>query len=233
MRVIYLTFLSFAFTALCAPSAASATQSLTRDGDGIAIVLEKIAGDVVELFDDVVDDVFTDDAEPTPLFAVSTPPEPTTTAIPAPPQSVQSRALTDSSPTSASTPSISELYSHVLRTTGRTLDLAHGVMDILVPVKGQAPSGTQVARRADGAEHTPSIRELFSRSLSICGRALDGVDRVLDGAHGAVTSTTPLAARDLSSMFSSMVAMFTQTLQEVHATFTKIIAENPATEQAF
>lgn len=214
MLFTYLAFLSFAFTALCAPSTASAKHSLASGNSDHRLVGSTPTGVAETLSKRDAGAACTDcdlpaqaSTVPTPLNAAG-PQSVGPASIPAP--------LTDSGPTTDA--SIRGLYSHILRTYGLTLDVVDAVMDVFVPNAGRAGTGA-VTRRTD----TPSIRELFAHSLRICGRALEGVDSMLDRAHDAFTGATPLAARELTAESIAHWAIeFGETMQ---AMASKVAAE--------
>ena len=224
MRVAYLAFLSFAVTALCAPSSHPVGQDAAgSDGEAGPTAFEathkiKALGlGVAGRADEGTTDACTDcGAEPGVMSVVSKPtltmvlvPSPTVNpsvlpSAPAQPNRAVAGPGADSS-SDGSSPSISDLYSHFLSTIGRSLTLSEAVLNTFAPKAEQAASsGTDgdagdLARRASAPQYegeTPTIRELFSQSMRISGRALDGVDRMLTGAHDVVTGATPLSARD-------------------------------------
>ena len=216
MRVTYLSFLSFAIAALCAPSAASVQQDLAGTSDSsdvtgiITHVVETVPDDVIVKR---VDDACTDCSGATTMTAVTA--SPTSAAVgssaPASAHAPLTSGLSDASSASSGNPSIGDLYSHTLRTFGHTLDLADAVITLVLNGE-QKQSGSSAdgenstvkrsaSSTANGSQYagdTPTIRELFSHSLRICGRTLDGIDRVIVSAHNAVTATgaKPLVARD-------------------------------------
>ena len=243
MHVIYLSFLSFAIAALCAPSAASVQQDLTSTGDlpgvtgTIAHVPETVLDDVIVKR---VDDACTDCSGATTMSAVTASPgTPTPVAVamesgaPASAPAPLNSSLLDASSASSGNPSIGDLYSHALRTFGHFLDLTDALLSLLLAREQEMESGLSadedngiVKHRADStadgwqyAGDTPTVRELFSHSLRICGRILDGVDRVITGAHSAATDTTPLVARDSGSweLLETVINAITGLLNNVEA----------------
>lgn len=209
MHVIYLSFLSFVIAALCAPSAASVQQDLTSTSD-FPCVTGTIAPVPETGLDDViakrVDDACTDCSGATTITTIAA--SPTSAAVasesgaPANAPAPLNSGLSDASSASSGNPSIGGLYSHALTTFGHFLDLTDALISLLLAKEQEMESGLSVdedsgtvKRRADStagvpqyAGDTPTVRELFSHNLRICGRTLDGADRVVSSAYTAATS---------------------------------------------